>query len=709
MDSWTKDPRKNCLPQNAICVQSPGDCCSPLSCVAQYGNLTSQCQSLTSSPSKSPTHSSTQETATESPSKISFIKYPTESPSNPIISSKPSIHPLTGNPTVLLNTSAFPSPKPSISYSSALPSTSPSASPTGELYLTSTSNQILLKYFETKMDSLQMTVFETAFETFLAKGFRIKGIQSVHYSVKINDQMLVNSTRNDDSLLSYNSRTLDYTGRTELYPLLLSMTVTMEYRVTDQLINSTNQLENFDKLIPMFIHDRGDVLINLLENDKQEWFANTTQINVVNQPTPAMQVNGDGEPAYAAKPLSLSNSTTEIQPSTISPALLISLAVAAFSAFALFAIVALKVNESYKMRSQKMTPVMEDIIHYPPFYSISPHPCTQYMADEIEFESGPILRQHVPLDSPEAILGIFDEHLAVEQLHSEENTIRNNGINGDYFGKLTTVLSDSESVVSNLTAPTTRKVRGNEGCDDFSTDGSELDQNISRLSFQGNYYDSALFKDGKNSKAGSENLDFIKEVSSSSGEHSVASSIYQKTENDFMDINHRSLGKSQQDDESSLDSYSNLRSKIMETMTAEVVKDDDALLEIGSFSDFNTSQERRAVSNEIFSDDDKSVSNNSLDSYNRLWITSGAKASTLNSSQIEIDTVGRRRNDAACPTKRGGNETRNSYMNQQRQAMGDRSIAMDDLDKASVKNQNNDTVVSDVDFGDELGFGTDYC
>ena len=132
-------------------------------------------------------------------------------------------------------------------------------------------------------------------------------------------------------------------------------------------------------------------------------------------------------------------------------------------------------------------------------------------------------------------------------------------------------------------------------------------------------------------------------------------------------------------------------------------------LEIGSFSDFNTSQERRAVSNEIFSDDDKSVSNNSLDSYNRLWITSGAKASTLNSSQIEIDTVGRRRNDAACPTNRGGNETRNSYMNQQRQAMGDRSIAMDDLDKASVKNQNNDTVVSDVDFGDELGFGTDYC
>jgi len=149
LDSWTKDPRKNCLPQNAICVESPNDCCSPLSCVAQYGNLTSQCQILNSSPSKSPTHTSTQESATESPSKISFIKYATVSPSHSIISSKPSFHPLTGNPTVLSNTSAFPSPKPSISYSSALPSTSPSASPTGELYLTSTSNQILLKYFET--------------------------------------------------------------------------------------------------------------------------------------------------------------------------------------------------------------------------------------------------------------------------------------------------------------------------------------------------------------------------------------------------------------------------------------------------------------------------------------------------------------------------------------------------------------------------------
>eukprot|EP00590_Aulacoseira_subarctica_P009748 CAMPEP_0172436172 /NCGR_PEP_ID=MMETSP1064-20121228/71585_1 /TAXON_ID=202472 /ORGANISM="Aulacoseira subarctica , Strain CCAP 1002/5" /LENGTH=487 /DNA_ID=CAMNT_0013184563 /DNA_START=1215 /DNA_END=2678 /DNA_ORIENTATION=+ len=487
----------------------------------------------------------------------------------------------------------------------------------------------------------------------------------------------------------------------------------MEYRVTDQSINSTNQLENFDKLIPMFIHDRGDVLINLLENDNQEWFANTTQINVVTQPTSVMQVNGEGEPAYASKPLSLTNSTTEFQPSTISPALLISLAVAALSAFALFATVALKVNESYKMRSQKMPPVMEEIIHYPPFYSISPHPCTQYMADEVEFESGPISRQHLPVDSPKAIFGIFDEGRAVEQLHPDENKsrdIKNNGINGDYFGKPTSVISDSESVVSNLTAPTTRKVKGYGGYDDLSTTGSEFDQNISRLSFPDNSYDSALFKDKKFSKAGSEHLDFIKEEPSSSGEHSVASSRYQKTENDFMDINHRSLEKCQQDDESSLDSYSNLRSKFMETMSAEVVREDDALLEIGSFSDFNTGQERRAVSNEILSEnDDMSVSNNSLDSYNRLWNTTGAKANTLKSSQIKIDAVGRRRNDAACPPNRQKNETGNSDMNQQRLVMGDRSIAMDDLDKASVKNQNNDTVVSDFDFGDELGFGTDYC
>jgi hypothetical protein len=448
----------------------------------------------------------------------------------------------------------------------------------------------------------------------------------------------------------------------------------------------------------------------------------------------------EGGPTYLVTPSDSSNSTSKPSELPIRPALLSSLAVVAVSFFALIVALALKFNERF--RNQKKTFASEEAsghcynFHTPCMtedccFSTSPYPQHQAIscaeAGCVNIPDG--LMQTVSL-SPNEVFDIFDCRQVLEQLSSREEKVCNpihDGVVDSFFIEQTLESCGAETVVSNLTAasiPTINKVRDNDEC---SIAVSEFDPNISILSF---YNDSSNFNacdDEQSSKRDhSGHLDLIKEESSSCMEHSLASSD-QLTGCDLLDNTvSKMLGKKQQNyDEESLDSYSDLCSKITDAMIKEghlvkLERDEDVmLLDLDSYSDCGISHQQRALSEQLLRNkDESSDSESSMGSYDLLW------ANEMKANQLCGTKNGSKNNGQSAHQKKLSSKTQSSLRIQNKLAEKSESgnggrAAMNDaititststteivLDKSCLESQA-ETV--DVDFEDEHGFGSNYC
>ncbi len=339
----------------------------------------------------------------------------------------------------------------------------------------------------------------------------------------------------------------------------------------------------------------------------------------------SLQTLGQNSPGYAAT----ANSTLE--PSKLDllimrPALLSSLAVVVISIFALFVVIALKLNEKLrKQNNRKLFTRDEDILY---FYN-TPTSLTQdggfssnfYPQHQVTPSTGHL---GMPDNSPNFVFDIFDCRQAMVQPSFREESDALNDKTAESFNVERTHENDcAETVLSNLTSatfPTNKDIE----IDDCPTKDDEFDSNSSILTFLNERSDKKLRDFAtSNSQAYSGYLDQIIEESSSSTEHSV---LYSDQDDPPDNSIRKPIEKNQRNDDESLDSYTDLCSKIKNATATETSQVDEEhsegeiLIDLDSYSDFGTKHQNREVSKQVLVyENEGDDSETSMGSYEASW------------------------------------------------------------------------------------------
>jgi hypothetical protein len=181
----------------------------------------------------------------------------------------------------------------------------------------------------------------------------------------------------------------------------------------------------------------------------------------------------------------------------------------------------------------------------------------------------------------------------------------------------------AETVLSNLTSatfPTNKDIE----IDDCPTKDDEFDSNSSILTFLNERSDKKLRDFAtSNSQAYSGYLDQIIEESSSSTEHSV---LYSDQDDPPDNSIRKPIEKNQRNDDESLDSYTDLCSKIKNATATETSQVDEEhsegeiLIDLDSYSDFGTKHQNREVSKQVLVyENEGDDSETSMGSYEASW------------------------------------------------------------------------------------------
>lgn len=373
---------------------------------------------------------------------------------------------------------------------------------------------------------------------------------------------------------------------------------------------------------------------------------------------------------------SVATANSTIEPSKLNslimrPALLSSLAVVVISIFALFVVIALKLNEKFKKQNhQKLFTQDDDIV----YYFDTPISVTHdvgfssnfYPQHQVTSSTGHL---GVPDDSPNFAFDIFDCRQAMLQPSFREESGAFKHSAAESFNIQGTPESYcAETVVSNLTTATFPTNKGIE-IHDCPTKIDDFDSNSSILTFS-NERSSKKLRDieKSNSQAYSGNLDQIIEESSSCIEYStVLSDQYDTLE---THVNKPSIDIERNDDDS-LDSYGDLCSNLKNATATEANQvneehsEDEVLIELDSYSECGAKHQNGAVSKQVLMyENDSDDSEASMESYDASW-----------AKEVVDKRVNR--------------------------------IATEILEDSSCLESQAETV--DVNFEDERGFGSHYC
>jgi hypothetical protein len=336
-------------------------------------------------------------------------------------------------------------------------------------------------------------------------------------------------------------------------------------------------------------------------------------------------------------PGSTAKANSTLEPSKLDslimrPALLSSLAVVVISIFALFVVIALKLNEKFrKQNNRKLFTQEEDIVY---FYD-TPTSLTHdggfssnfYPQHQVTPSAGHL---GMPENCPNFVFDIFDCRQAMVQPPFREESDAFNDNTAESFNVERTHENDcAGTVVSNLTSatfPTNRDIE----IDDCPTKVDGFDSNSSILTFLNECSDKKLRDSAtSNNQAYSGHLDQIIEESSSCAERSV---LYSDQDDPPDNSMRKPIEKNQRNDDESLDSYTDLRSRIKNATATETSQVDEEhsegeiLIDLDSYSDFGVKHQNREVSKQVsMYENESDDSETSMGSYEASWEKKGDK------------------------------------------------------------------------------------